>query len=48
MRHMTIRRFGFRSIPIWIVALAFVLTGSLAWASHHGEYMKAAKKWVEG
>jgi glycerol transport system substrate-binding protein len=46
MRKSTNRRLWSRSIPIWIVALAFVF-GTSAWAAHHGEQMKAAKKWVD-
>jgi hypothetical protein len=29
---------------IWVVALAFIFMGGSAWASNHGEFMKAAKK----
>ncbi|MGD9098684.1 MAG: extracellular solute-binding protein, partial [Desulfobacterales bacterium] len=47
MRQLTHRRYWLRSIPIGIVALVFILAGSLAWASSHGAQMKAAQKWVD-
>ena len=47
MRKLTNRWFELRSITLWIVTLAFILTGSLAWASSHGAQMEAAKKWVD-
>ena len=47
MRKMSKRQFVLRSIFIWITASAFILAGSLAWASSHGPQMEAAKKWVE-
>ena len=47
MRKFTKQRLWFRSIPIWIVTLALIFMGGAAWASHHGEFMKAAQKWVD-
>ena len=47
MRKFTKQRLWFRSIPIGILTLALIFMGGTAWASHHGEFMKAAKKWVD-